>query len=502
MTESTLEPLLNECEQEPLDHSGLIQDGGVLLHIERDSGLIAFVSNNAAAFLGDAASDLIGTDGRAWIQDFLPDVSDLPTGAGRRLLLERALDLGFGELDVLVSATATGWLIELEPALDPLVDLSRIALRAMPEPIDDAALTAAQQDLVDRIAEATGFERVMLYEFKADWSGEVLAERALRSTTAYLGLRFPASDIPAIARALYARTPYRHIPDVNREPIAILSATGPSGALDLTWSDLRSVSPVHREYLRNMQVAASFSVSVIVEGRLWGLVACHHPEALRVPIATRMRCQELVAQHVALLTAHRRQLQGAQLARLERELASVARISETDTAVLERLQDRLAPIARLLEAEGVALVVDDEIVQSSVTDSVELIRALHDWCVTHQSEKVAAVERLPDALRFVSQASNGRLCGMLAVSVRAKRHGNRLVGVYFFRPAESMEIAWAGNPEKPVEVAGGASGSTLKLSPRHSFEKWVEVRTGFARPWDRLAMFTATQLQRRLEAML
>ena len=142
----------------------------------------------------------------------------------------------------------------------------------------------------------------MLYEFKADWSGEVLAERVTRSKGTYLGLRFPASDIPAVARALYAQTPYRHIPDVAGEPIAVLGAGGPGTSLDLTWSDLRSVSPVHREYLHNMQVAASFSVSVIVDGKLWGLVACHNPEPLRVPLATRMRCQELVAQFVAVLS--------------------------------------------------------------------------------------------------------------------------------------------------------------------------------------------------------
>lgn len=499
MTESTLEPLLNACEQERLTHSGFIQDEGVLLHVDRESGLISFVSANAAAFIGDPPADLIGADGRAWLRDFLPDAGDPPSGAGRRLLLRRALDLGFGELDALLSATASGWLIELEPALEPPVDPARIQLAPTPEVPDDAALAAARQDLVDRVAEATGYDRVMLYEFKADWSGEVLAERVGRSRGTYLGLRFPASDIPAIARALYAQTPYRHIPDVAGTPVALLGAAGQGAALDLTWSDLRSVSPVHREYLRNMGVAASFSVSVMVEGKLWGLVACHNPEPFRVPVATRLRCQELVAQHVVLLTAHRRRLQSAQLERLERALALVGAISEAETAITERFREPLADLARLLQAEAGAMVMDDQVVRSRAGDDPERVRRLHGWCLAHQSESVAAHERLPDeALGAASQTATGNIHGLLSIHVRAKRHGNRLVGFYFFRPEESLEIAWAGNPEKPMEVSAGA----VKLSPRHSFNKWVEVRGGFSRPWDELALFTATQLRRRLEALL
>ena len=143
-------------------------------------------------------------------------------------------------------------------------------------------------------------------------------------------------------------------------------------------------------------------------------------------------------------------------------------------------------------------MVDAEVAQSRAGDDPELIRRMHDWCLANQAERVAAHERLPETLRPLSQASQGSLCGLLSISVRAKRHDNRLVGFYFFRREESMEIAWAGNPEKPVETTDGS----VRLSPRHSFDKWVEVRTGFSRPWDDLALFTASQLQRRLDAML
>jgi light-regulated signal transduction histidine kinase (bacteriophytochrome) len=498
VTEFTLAPLLDACEKEPLANSGQIQNAGVLIHVDRASGLISFASDNTASWLGDAPAELVGSDGRTWIREFLPDVIDLPAAAGSRLLLKRALDLGFGELDVLISATATGWLIELEPYFEPSVDPSAIQLSPVPELIDTAALLAAQQDLVDRIAQATGYDRAMLYEFKTDWSGEVLAERVTGSAVTYLGLRFPASDIPAIARALYAQTPYRHIPDAACEPIAILGASGQGAALDLTWSDLRSVSPVHRQYLRNMQVAASFSVSVMVEGKLWGLVACHHPKSLTVPVATRIRCQELVLQFVSTLTAYRRQIQTAQLASLEGALAPVVEASSAGTSIIEPLQACLADISRVLDAESGAMVLDDQLAQTGGGAAPELIRQVHDWSVAHQSASVAAFEHLPEGMRSPSQASSAGVCGLLSISVRARRHGNRLVGFYFFRPEEPLEIAWAGNPEKAMDTADGS----VRLSPRHSFDKWVVVRSGFSRPWDPLVMFTATQLQRRLQAIL
>jgi light-regulated signal transduction histidine kinase (bacteriophytochrome) len=495
VTESTLGTLLDACELEPLANSGLIQNIGVLLQIDRATGLIRYVSDNTAAFFGDAPAELVGKDGLAWIREFLPDASDLPAAAGRRLLLKRALDLGFGELDVLVSATATGWLLEFEPSIEPPVDPATIALKPVAEPVDAAALAAAQQDLVDRVAEATGYDRAMLYEFKADWSGEVLAEAVSGAAGSYLGLRFPASDIPAIARALYAQTPYRHIPDATLEPIAILGASQQASTLDLTWSDLRSVSPVHREYLRNMQVAASFSVSVMVEGKLWGLVACHHSAPRTVPVATRIRCQELVLQYVSALTSYRRQIQKA---RLERLAGILPPALGTSAAINQTLRDRLAEIAGLFDADFAAMVVDDTVTQSRSGEDPERIRQVHAWCVANQSASVAAYDHLPGDLRTQSRTSGAGPCGLLSVSVRAKRQGNQLVGFYFFRPEEAVEIAWAGKPEKSVETAGGA----VKLSPRHSFEKWVEVRTGFSRPWDALALFTAVQMQRRLEAVL
>ncbi|WP_276570153.1 hypothetical protein [Thiocystis violacea] len=166
-------------------------------------------------------------------------------------------------------------------------------------------------------------------------------------------------------------------------------------------------------------------------------------------------------------------------------------MSGTTAGLTDRFQNHLADIARLLDAEAGAILVDDQVALSRAQDDPDLIRRMHDWCVANQSESVAAYERLPEAMRPLSQTSKS-IRGLLSIGVRAKRHGNLLVGFYFFRPEESMEIAWAGNPEKPVETTEGS----VKLSPRHSFDKWVEVRTGFSRPWDQLTMFTATQLQR------
>jgi light-regulated signal transduction histidine kinase (bacteriophytochrome) len=186
------------------------------------------------------------------------------------------------------------------------------------------------------------------------------------------------------------------------------------------------------------------------------------------------------------------------LERLENALAPASAASQSGTAITRALQDRLADIALLLDAQSAAMVVEDGVAQSRAGEDPERIRQMHAWCVANQSASVAAYERLPEALCAAPHANSDSACGLLSISVRAKRQGNRLVGFYFFRPEEAMEIAWAGKPEKPVQTFGG----TVQLSPRHSFDKWVEVRTGSSRPWDPLTMFTAAQLQRRLEALL
>ena len=299
---------LQQCENEPLANSGLIQPNGVLLYIDKNSSEIRYASENAASLLGEGPDELLGLDGKDWLEQNLAGLVSWPASAGRRMHFPAGVDMGFGDLDVLISGTSGGWIVEFEASQHSAVDLAGIRLVRGAGRLDAAGLQALRQSLVDSVAKATGYDRVMLYQFDPDWSGDVLAEAVDAGRGSYLGLRFPASDIPAIARNLYAQTPYRHIPDSAAAPVAIKSRAGTGTALDLTWSDLRSVSPVHMQYLSNMHVLSSFSTSIMVDGKLWGLFACHHYAPQRLTFERRS-VTELFSQMFSMrLESRERQL--------------------------------------------------------------------------------------------------------------------------------------------------------------------------------------------------
>ncbi len=486
---------LQQCENEPLANSGLIQPNGVLLYIDKSSSEICYASENAAGLLGEGPDDLLGLDGKDWLEQNLAGLVSWPASAGRRMHFPAGVDMGFGDLDVLISGTSGGWIVEFEASQHSAVDLAGIRLARGAGRLDAAGLQAMRQSLVDSVAKATGYDRVMLYQFDPDWSGDVLAEAVDAGRGSYLGLRFPASDIPAIARNLYAQTPYRHIPDSAAAPVAIKSRAGTGTALDLTWSDLRSVSPVHMQYLSNMHVLSSFSTSIMVDGKLWGLVACHDNTAKVIPLAAREHCKQLAAEFVQAMSEYRgsvqRELYAAAVQAVEPIRSGVASGTELGAA----FEAQFPQLAALTGASAAALFVGNQPQVWGPGPAGETLTAIHDWCLKHQAEPVFALDDLPAQTGLGSLPSS---CGVLGVSVRAKQMNSALVNLYLFRPEEAGEIAWAGNPNKPVEQAGDGQ----KLSPRSSFDKWVEVRNGHSRAWDEDARFVGQQLRELLSASL
>ena len=501
--------LLRHCESEPLAHSGLVQAHGALLYLDKRSQTFQFVSSNVDALLGEEPRQLLGQDGKDWLEQNLPDLTALPSPAGRRWQQLAAVDLGSGDLDVLVSATSGGWIIEFEPALDAVTSsLGAIQLPKPEGPLNTETIQAMQQVLVEMIAATTGYERVMLYQFQPDWSGEVLAESAHETIGSYLGLRFPASDIPAIARNLYAQTPYRHIPDAAAQPIALLADQGNSTELDLTWSDLRSVSPVHAEYLANMQVASSFSVSVMVDGKLWGLVACHHRKPLMIPLAAREHAKALVNEFVQIYSDYRNRVRRDLYAALEQAILPIRAAAQSaqdfgrdsvqnsgqDSGqnLAAAVTDQQASLAALTGTKGGALWVGNTVYHWGVEADPDTLNAVHDWCLKNQSEPVFWLDNLP--AHVDSTAELAEISGVLGLNLRSKQMNNALVSLYLFRPEEASEIAWAGNPNKPVE----ADSEGEQLSPRRSFAKWVEVRHGYSRAWDDDARFIGQNMRELL----
>jgi chemotaxis family two-component system sensor kinase Cph1 len=285
----------------------------------------------------------------------------------------------------------------------------------------------------------------------------------------YLGLSFPPSDIPAQARELYRLNRVRQIPDAGYTPVPIDAEPG-TGTLDLSFSVLRSVSPVHVEYMRNMGTAASMSVSVVVDGRLWGLVSCHNANPKRVPPAVRGSCDfiaqilsmRIAAQAIHADAADRVALQGAQ-ARLLTAMAD----GTTWYEGLAASEDSLLAATR---STGAAIVRDEGCMTFGDTPDEAEIRSIAAW-LDGTGRDLVATSTLPADM---GQADPGNgVAGLLAVSL-SRMHADWLV---WFRPEVVRTVTWGGDPRKPAE------GPEVRISPRKSFEAWRETVRGTARPW-------------------
>lgn len=497
MDEKPLQGFIDECEREQLHLTRSIQPFGMLFGGTPGDPCVRHVSANTAQWLGLAPLPLLGRPLPELIPGFPPteDPGAQPDRKPDRWMypspekhLFPALHQGpNGMLDGWLSCNDSNWLLELEPALPEAQRLAAyrpIAHRLFRMPSSESEWHVYGQFLTDTLRETTGFERVMVYRFRDDESGEVIAESLVAGLEPYLGLRYPASDIPQIARQLYLANSHRQIPDRDLASVAILSETpGQGQPLDLTLSDLRSVSPVHIEYLKNMGVVASLSFSVKVSERLWGLVACHHSEPRTLPLPIRERCVDMCQAFALAISGY----QGTRrLLDLTESEEDITRLHEAIRAADEGFGDETAdpsapPLGTLLlslvDASGAALVDGKSLVRFGETPEAEVIHALVAWLLTSSDEPIFATDHLPDLFAPV-RAQAERASGLLAVRVRHFGDvGERLF--LWWRPEQPQTVTWAGDPRKSALSDRGEQ----MLSPRASFEHWVETMTGHSEPW-------------------
>lgn len=487
---STLGELVNQCEREQLHLSGAIQFWGALLRFDAE-GNATHASANLADFISIAPTAAIsGIVDWQWL---LGSLDQLPAGPGAQLQRYGVHEPDDGHLDIrLIRDAQGGILAELErPAQRDVhvIDLHALQRPLMHIPDSENELAAYYAALLDGILALSGFDRLMIYRFHDDWSGEVVAERTTPTLGSYLKLRFPASDIPAIARQLYLLNPCRHIPDSRAQAIPLMGRD--DSPVDLTHTDLRSVSPVHQVYLANMGVGASFSLPIRVAGKLWGLVACHHLQAKPLSAARRQACTTLVSAFSlglsSWLASRRMQMVDSLDRRVDKVLEAIAQYQDP----LDGIELNGQALIDALGAEGFALAVGDEIVLVGNTPHLDEMGPIDAWFMNRWQESLFATDRLSDTFSdnplLLAVAS-----GLMAVKANSPRSG--WVRFYWFRPEEPYSVTWAGNPNKPMTENAGV----VMLSPRRSFEKWVEVRTGYSRPWSDADRMTAAKFRNTL----
>jgi len=469
------------CEREPIRTPGAVQPHGFLLALAGGAQpQVVQVSDNLAQFTGlmpEAAlqrplADIIGAAGAAALAQLLVD-SELR----ERPAYLTTLRLGDTAFDVLAHAWDALQILEFEPARDNHgAELQRLypLVGDFLNKINDAdSIEALCAQAAADIRALTGFGRVLVYSFDDEGHGNVLAESLADGYDSYVGQRFPASDIPRQARELYIANRVRIIQDANYTPSLLTPASNPlSGkASDLSFAALRSVSPVHLQYMRNMGTLASMSVSLVVKGKLWGLISCHHAEPRMLSFHQRTVCEQL-GQILALHIKNRGDADELQF-RLEvrRSMVRILGGLTQGADFIENLRSVLPELLHFARAGGVAIVIDDRLTTFGDTPSDEQIRALSDWLGANVHEEVFHSGHLPaqypPALEFTDSAS-----GLLAMQI-SRIHQHYLL---WFRPEHVYHIDWAGRPDGKELRAG-------QLTPRTSFQLWRETIHGSSTPW-------------------
>jgi len=343
--------------------------------------------------------------------------------------------------------------------------------------VNEHASIPALSDLAARhVRSVTGYGRVMVYQFDPSGHGRVVAESKAPGYDSYLGQSFPASDIPAQARELYTLSPIRLIQDANYEAAPLVPGANPvtGNRNDLSFAALRSVSPVHLQYMRNMGTLASMSVSLIVKGKLWGLISCHNAEPCPVSVEKRTACEQL-GQILSLCIETRED--GAELQfRLDVRRIMVKMLGHLTKGAdfLDNLSGVFPELLRFARAGGVAVVVDDRILTYGDTPDDKAIRALSTWLAVHGHTELFHTNHLAGAYPPAS-ALTGVASGLLALPI-SRIHQHYLL---WFRPELVQTVEWAGNPHEKQ----APPGAPTQLSPRQSFAAWRETIHGHSLPW-------------------
>src|SRR4051812_20435222 len=493
---------LTNCDREPIHLLAAIQPFGFLLSVTAD-WTIARASENLAAITGIAWDAAVGQplDG-IFRADAIHAIRNRvvllrgPNAVERifavPLLKSRPAEGAVNHaFDVALHFSGNEMVIEAEPAKGESLDAAN-QVRTLTSRLSQADGTAAfLREAARQVRALTGFDRVMVYRFDHSGAGEVVAEALKSGTDSFLGLNYPASDIPAQARALYLRNVFRVIADVNAQAVPIRPERDSAGAvLDQSLSILRSVSPIHIEYLRNMGVEASLSISIVVDGRLWGLFACHHYQP-RLPSFAQRSAAELYGQMFSLMLESREHRESA-------EYESRARTA-TDRMMVAIGQDgaRLSngrwladSIMDIVPADGVGVVLNGGApCFAGLVPNPEQFERIIRTLIAANAGDVVTTDQISSLVEGAAAHAHPP-AGLLAIPI------SRLPRDYvvLFRAERLRTVRWAGDPEKPVEY--GPHGA--RLTPRKSFEEWAELVRNKARPFSpaelRVARFVRTAL--------
>jgi chemotaxis family two-component system sensor kinase Cph1 len=490
---------LTNCDIEPIHIPGQIQSHGFLIVIDTDL-VIRYYSDNLTDYITNIPVELLGKP-LAYFEGLLGSIYQ-PSFISQLVLTGRdtenfertnptPIDIAGNSYYLIISPSNTYTLLEFEIATSNFnIDVQSMMGKSIARILSYRNVQQLLDNAAMQVRQIIGYDRIMIYRFAEDGHGEVVAEAKNKDLASWMGLHYPASDIPKQARELYKLNLTRLIADVNAIPSRISTSADNKDALDLTYSQLRAVSPIHIQYLKNMGVASSYSISLKYKDELWGLIACHHYTPRFIDYKSR-EYSKLIGQILSSAlefrqdeeTQHTEDVFKLNLEKLAKQLMQGDHIESALTA-------KPVTIMSVVKSGGAALVYNRKIYKLGITPDDGQLLELVKWINETLTEPVYYTENLsavyPDASAYKAVASG------LMVSVITKELGDYLI---WFRPEQITTINWAGKPEKPTEL--NADG-LLQISPRNSFEVWSETISGVAESWTLAEMSAVIRLKEEI----
>jgi chemotaxis family two-component system sensor kinase Cph1 len=516
-----------ECDREPIHNMGLVQPHGVLLALQEPELTIVQVSANAEHFFGEPASALLGKQLNYLLSDLQmqklslligqdendsdkpdqskSDLGDIPVPNLFEIKIHiPSTNVGSAanETEAIVKQSTESFngifhrtdgllILELEPYYAELTYSADGFYDFLKEFIANIRKVSSLEDFAQLIAsevrKLTQFDRVMVYKFEPDGSGFVLGEDKASHLEPYLGLRYPASDIPRRARAFYFQNWERIIPNVSYEAVPLVPMLNPltQEPLDLSRAVLRSVFSGHVEYLKNMEVAASMSISIISEDCLWGLIACHHHRPKYIDYKTR-KVGELLGQFASIELLRQQELE---MTRYQVQVQSIheqlRQAFTEDVDFVQQILDRnQSKLLELVNAQGAAIILEDQLTLVGNTPTENEVDELMQWFLQQGTETIFFTDSLsslyPQAQEFSSCAS-----GVVIASIFMQQKSHHII---WFRPEQVQTVNWGGASSNPIATT--ADGDR-RYTPRKSFALWKETVRNKSMPWQPLEIESA-----------
>ena len=500
-SEAALPPMQPDaCEREPIHIPGAIQPHGYWFCLDEPALTISQLSANVGTLLRQPAQQLLGSAFAALVDDAtVRRLRRACTGTLDKPLYLGALAFAGIAMDAILHRHDGLLILELEPAgggdgsfasMYPLVR-SFVASLQQSESVAELCALAARE-----MRRITGFGRVLVYRFNDDGHGHVLGESLEAGYDAYMGLHFPASDIPRQARELYLANHIRLIADANYTPSPLVPTLHPQRGTptDLRHSGLRSVSPLHVQYMKNMGTLASMSISIIVRGALWGLISCHHASARTLPFDVRTACEHLGQILSLQIEAKEERSESAHGLELRRRMVALLSSMTDGDNFVDGLAARPAALLAFAEASGAAIVSGGRCLRIGNAPAEPKILALLDWINPRATDGIFHTHQL--AADYADADALESVAGVLAIAI-SQLHQHYLI---WFRPEVVQTVNWAGKPTK--EPHPDDPGAAQRLQPRGSFAQWAQTVRGRAAPWRRSEIESAMEFRTAILAVV